>query len=74
MDKFFYYVFITLSILGFFPAIYFILASIFGKGNDPEPIICIAAVIGCLFESALCWTLARLLRYISLKTNALLDE
>ncbi len=67
MDRFFYYVLIALSIIGLLAMVFFILAAMFGKGGDPNPSVCVPAAIGCLFEAALCWVLAKLLRYIGLR-------
>jgi lipoprotein len=69
MDKFFQYVLIALSIVGLLACVFFVITALIGKGADPSPIVCIPAAIGCLFEAALCWVLARALHYLSLRLN-----
>lgn len=71
MDKFFYYVLIALCVIGLLAMVFFILTAMFGKGGDPSPSVCVPAAVGCLFEAALCWVLARILHYISLKIDTI---
>lgn len=67
MNKFFYYLLLALSVVGILVAIFFLLNAILGKGGDLPTAPSLAICIGSLFESAIAWTIAKVLKYTSMR-------
>lgn len=74
MSKFFYYLLIALSIVGLLVAVFFLLNTFLGEGGDMAAIPSIACCMGSLFESALAWTIAKVLQYVTMRIEGLEDS
>ena len=66
MNKVFYYLLLALSVVGILVAIFFLLNAILGKGGDLPTVPSLAFCIGSLFESAVAWTIAKVLKYTTM--------
>lgn len=67
MNKFFYYLLFALSLVGILVAIFFLLNAILGKGGDLPTTPSLAICIGSLFGSAVSWTIAKVLKYTTMR-------
>ncbi len=67
MNKVFYYLLLALSVVGILVAIFFLLNAILGKGGDLPTVPSLAFCIGSLFESAVAWTIAKVLKYTTMR-------
>lgn len=67
MNKFFYYLLLALSVFGILAAIFFLLNALLGEGGDLPTVPSLAICIGSLFESAVAWTIAKVLKYTTMR-------
>lgn len=67
MNKFFYYLLFALSVVGILVSIFFLLNAILGKDGDLPTTPSLAICIGSFFESAVAWTIAKVLKYTTMR-------